>query len=189
MLDFVRRYDEFLRTVPGVRDVLAFSEYPYRHGPSPTHTAFVLMRLTPAGEGRAGRESIIKSIRDRLGEFPDALIRLRDPKAQGALPGGDYAVRLAISDVANLGSADLYSVVVELVRRLRETSGLTDVYAPVLFVSAPPMIERLDHCPMVEITANSAPGTSLAEARTLCEETVRASLSKEFRLTWLSAAP
>jgi multidrug efflux system membrane fusion protein len=52
------------------------------------------------------------------------------------------------------------------------------------------VLDRLDGRPTVEITANPAPGVSLAEARWLCEtaaEEVR--LAAEYRLTWLAELP
>ncbi len=49
--------------------------------------------------------------------------------------------------------------------------------------------DRLDGRPMVEITANPAPGVSLAEARWLCEKAAEEVLGAEYRLTWLSQMP
>jgi multidrug efflux pump subunit AcrB len=55
--------------------------------------------------------------------------------------------------------------------------------------SGPTVIDRLDLEATAEITANLAPGVSLAEARALCEEEARTTLPKEYRLTWLSEMP
>jgi multidrug efflux pump subunit AcrB len=57
-------------------------------------------------------------------------------------------------------------------------------------VEGPQAISRLDGRPMVEMTGNLAEGTSLAEARKLCEAAVEEArkelrLSKEYHLTWL----
>ena len=52
--------------------------------------------------------------------------------------------------------------------------------------SGPIVIDRLNLEPMAEITANVAPGVSMAEARGQCEEEARRTLPKEYRLTWLS---
>jgi HAE1 family hydrophobic/amphiphilic exporter-1 len=56
-------------------------------------------------------------------------------------------------------------------------------------VSGPTVIYRLDREMMAEITANLAPGVSLAEARALCEQEAGTTLPKDYRLTWLSEMP
>jgi multidrug efflux pump subunit AcrB len=77
--------------------------------------------------------------------------------------------------------------------RVRDAKGrwvqLSELVA-VREVLAPAAVERLNLRPMVAITANPAPGVSLAQARALCEaraEEVRRELglSAEYRLTWL----
>src|SRR5262249_52757236 len=64
----------------------------------------------------------------------------------------------------------------------------------VRWAEGPGPVNRLDGAPMVEVTANPAPGVSLAEARALCEgqaEEVRKGLrwQARFRLTWLREIP
>jgi multidrug efflux pump subunit AcrB len=76
--------------------------------------------------------------------------------------------------------------------KVRNTQG--DMVPVAQFVSvreieAAGVLERLDGKPMVAITANPAPGESLAAARSLCEslaEEIRKELqlSAEYRLTW-----
>jgi multidrug efflux pump subunit AcrB len=61
-------------------------------------------------------------------------------------------------------------------------------------VQGPPVIDRLDGRPMVEITANPAAGVPLAEIRTLCENLAQETrrelrLPAEYRLTWLAELP
>jgi multidrug efflux pump subunit AcrB len=56
--------------------------------------------------------------------------------------------------------------------------------------TGPAVQDFLDHVPMVEITANPAPGESLKELRKLCERLAgeartEAGLAGEYRLTWL----
>jgi multidrug efflux pump subunit AcrB len=60
--------------------------------------------------------------------------------------------------------------------------------------SAPVLIERFNGQPMVEVTANPAPSTSLAEACALCEHAAEAvrkelQLPAEYGLTWLQQLP
>jgi multidrug efflux pump subunit AcrB len=52
-------------------------------------------------------------------------------------------------------------------------------------VVGPAVEVRLDGRPMVEITANPAPGVSLAQARKLCEELANQELPAGYRLIWL----
>src|SRR5581483_1390688 len=61
-------------------------------------------------------------------------------------------------------------------------------------LTAPAVVHRLDGRPAVQLTANPAPGGSLAEARALCEaaaEEVRKELRlpADYRLTWLREPP
>lgn len=237
----------------GVRDVLALSECPFDRSPAQSNRAFLLIRLTPAGEGRASREAIAKPIRGAFRQFPEAVLRLRDLSAPG-VPGG-YPVRLAVHTRADLGASDLQAAADALADRLSRDAGLTDVFStfranvPSLLleinrkeaarlgvavdqiekalrpavgqnqpgsrerleqlrllrvpngrgamvplaavvrvreVSGPTVIDRLDLEPMAEITANLAPGVSLAEARARCEEEARTTLPQTCRLTWLS---
>jgi multidrug efflux pump subunit AcrB len=83
----------------------------------------------------------------------------------------------------------------EDIKKLKVRNGKGDMvplgaFVAVREVKGPVVLERLDGRPMVEITANLAPGLTLAEARTLCEglaEEVRKELKlpREYRLTWL----
>jgi RND family efflux transporter MFP subunit len=56
-------------------------------------------------------------------------------------------------------------------------------------VSSPKVIARFNGQPLVEITANPAPGVSLAEARGLIESIVQALLPPEMQLTWMQELP
>jgi RND family efflux transporter MFP subunit len=56
-------------------------------------------------------------------------------------------------------------------------------------VSGPAVLNRLDLSPAVEITANAAPGLSLAEARSICERLAGEELPAGYRLTWLREMP
>jgi multidrug efflux pump subunit AcrB len=65
--------------------------------------------------------------------------------------------------------------------------------ATVRETTGPLVLDFLDHHPMVEVTANPAPGESIAALRTLCErlaDEVRTELGLEaaYRLTWLEQA-
>src|SRR5262249_48640229 len=56
--------------------------------------------------------------------------------------------------------------------------------------TGPPVLDFLDHFPMVEVTANPAPGESVAELRKLCEQLANEvrtelGLAASYRLTWL----
>lgn len=53
------------------------------------------------------------------------------------------------------------------------------------------VLDRLDGQPMVEITANPAPGVSLAQARWVCETTADEEIrsAAEYRLTWIAELP
>jgi multidrug efflux pump subunit AcrB len=55
-------------------------------------------------------------------------------------------------------------------------------------VDGPLAVDRLDGKPMVQITANPAPGVSLAQARAFCEAQA-ARLPAHYRLTWLREMP
>jgi RND family efflux transporter MFP subunit len=63
--------------------------------------------------------------------------------------------------------------------------------AQVRQVSGPRVVDRLNLKPMVEITANPAPGVSLAEVRSVCESLADDVLrpSPAYRLTWLQELP
>jgi len=50
----------------------------------------------------------------------------------------------------------------------------------------PAVIHRVDQRPAAEITANLAPGTTLTEARALCEKEAKATQLRGNRLVWLS---
>jgi multidrug efflux pump subunit AcrB len=55
-------------------------------------------------------------------------------------------------------------------------------------VEGPEVIERLDLCPAIGITANPAAGVSISEARILCEslaEELRKELGLQCRLIWV----
>jgi HAE1 family hydrophobic/amphiphilic exporter-1/multidrug efflux pump len=53
----------------------------------------------------------------------------------------------------------------------------------------PQTIMRFNMYPMAEVTANPAPGVSLAEAREECERIARDTLKEAYRLGWLSQVP
>jgi multidrug efflux pump subunit AcrB len=61
--------------------------------------------------------------------------------------------------------------------------------ASVQVVSGPAAVERLDLYPMIEISANPAPGIGPAVARTVCEKIAAAEIAQGFRMIWLSHAP
>jgi multidrug efflux pump subunit AcrB len=70
---------------------------------------------------------------------------------------------------------------------------LSDV-ASVQEIMAPVVLDRLDGRPMVEITANPAPGVSPAQARAHCERLAgevrrEMRLSDDYRVTWLGETP
>lgn len=252
--NLVRRCGALMAKVGGQHDVLALCEDPFRRSPPQDNRAFLLVRLAPADNGRASRESIMQAMRAELRQFPGAVLRLRDLAA----PGGDYPVQLALHTTADLGVVNLQATADALVKRLSRKPGLTDVFTsfrasvPSLYfeidrekaarlgvavdqiekvlrpalrsgqhrfregpealralkvpdgrgqmvpltsvvrvreVSGPTVIYRFDLGLMAEITANLAPGVSLAEARAQCEEEARTTLPKEYRLTWLSETP
>ncbi len=49
----------------------------------------------------------------------------------------------------------------------------------------PVVIERLNMYPMVEISANPAPGVTLKDARALCEKTAQEALGRSMRYQWI----
>jgi multidrug efflux pump subunit AcrB len=90
----VRRCEEMVREVGGVQDVLALSGNPFDHRPD---RPCLLVRLAPARGRAAGREQVVRTIRDRLGEVEGMTPRLRDLSAAGAFPRCGYPIDLAVS--------------------------------------------------------------------------------------------
>jgi multidrug efflux pump subunit AcrB len=62
-------------------------------------------------------------------------------------------------------------------------------FASIQVVSGPTAVERLNLYPMIEISANPAPGINLAVARTVCERIAAEEVGHGFRMIWLSHAP
>ncbi len=83
----------------------------------------------------------------------------------------------------------------ENIRKLRARNGRGELVplgalVEVREVEAPAVVDRLDGRPVVRITANPAPGVSLARARALCEARAEEArkglrLPAAYRLTWL----
>ncbi len=87
----------------------------------------------------------------------------------------------------------------EDIRQLKVRNGKGEMIAlgelmKVREIQAPAAIDRLDTQPMVHVTANPAPGVTLAEARALIDAAAaevrkELQLSSEYRLTWLQEPP
>jgi multidrug efflux pump subunit AcrB len=101
-------------------------------------------------------------------------------------PGRAWQVRVRLADDAGGRLENLKLL------KVRNAKGdlvpLGDV-AAVRDIMAPAILNRLDGRPIVEVTANRAPGLSAAQARVLCEKLVaelreKLGLSDDYRLTW-----
>jgi multidrug efflux pump subunit AcrB len=108
-----------------------------------------------------------------------------------ASAGGGAGRALQVNVVTGNGRADAAAALKEA--KVRNSKGeLVPLGAVVAIrnVSGPAAIDRLDGRPMVEITANLAPGVSPAEARKLCERLAREAVRdvpapEAYQLTWL----
>jgi multidrug efflux pump subunit AcrB len=85
---------EVLRKVQGVRDVLTLSDNPFDFA---RDRACILVRLAPAGKGRAGREEVLEAMRARLREVAGMTARLRDLSGASRFPRCGYPIDLAVS--------------------------------------------------------------------------------------------
>jgi multidrug efflux pump subunit AcrB len=175
-----------VREVAGVQGALVMTEHPFDR---PRDRACVLVRPGPDADKPAGRAEFLRNVRTLLGEVKEAKVRLRDLSG----PGRFWDCRYPVELVAYGPEADrVREFAGKLAGRLRQDQDLTDVWAG---SDTPPRreltaaVERYNGYPMAAVTANPAPGVSLARARALCEgraEEVRKELglSAEYRLAW-----
>jgi RND family efflux transporter MFP subunit len=87
------RATELLRKTPGVQHVLALSENPFDlfgNGPC------LLVRLSPAGQRTTSREAVIETIRKRLAEVAEMMVRVRDLSGPGRFPRCGYPIDFAL---------------------------------------------------------------------------------------------
>lgn len=105
--------------------------------------------------------------------------------------GRTWQVRVQVADKARGQAQDLKQL---KVRNRQGNMVPLAALATVRDTKAPGALDRLDGRPMVEVTANPAPGVSPAQARTLCETLAgevrkELRLSEDYRLTWLEEMP
>src|SRR5207248_56369 len=73
--------------------VLALSENPFDlFGGGPC----LLVRLSPAGQRKAGREALIQALRKHLEEIQEATVRVRDLSGTGRFPRCGYPIDFAL---------------------------------------------------------------------------------------------
>jgi len=271
-LEVLERCEALLRKAAAVQDVLALSENPLDGFGG---RACALIRLAPAGAGRATREQIARTIRTELAKVKGITLGVRDLARPGCFPRCRYPVDLAIED-RGLEPDRVKESARRLAERLRKSGKLIDVWAssespglpqyeidldrkalaqhgvsvsetvnavqlssgglrigeyssfgrtfPIMLqldgqprdelnslkrievpdnqgamvplarlakvriVKQPPALDRLNMYPMLEITANPAPGETLAAVRAVCE-TAAADLPPGCVLTWLEELP
>jgi multidrug efflux pump subunit AcrB len=117
----LRRCEELLRDVEGVKDVLTLSDNPFdlvRHRPC------LLVRLAPAGKRKA-REQVTQSIRSRLEQVKDMTLRVRDLSGPAGFPRCGYPVHLVIHGPEADKVRELAN---KLCERLRDSKKLTDLW-------------------------------------------------------------
>jgi multidrug efflux pump subunit AcrB len=200
------RCEALLRKSPGVKDVLGLSHDPFDLS---SERACQIVRLDHAH--KRSRNELIATLRRQLHrKIKEAVIGMRDFAGPSRFPYCAYPIDLAVYDTKDLGLEALRTEADSLAQRLGQSPKLADAtarfrtsvpllrlengrqWAPpdkrgkVRHTSGPQAIMRFNMYPMAEITANPAPGVSLAEARDECERIARDTLREAYRLGWLS---
>jgi RNA polymerase sigma factor (sigma-70 family) len=114
---------EIVRQTEGVQDVMDLCGLPYRPA---ENLGCVLVRLGPAGKGRASRQQIMKTLGTRFHEeIPVALVRLCDvSKATNSVLDGGYPIDLGVHGPENFQVERFAN---ELAMALQKCPELTDV--------------------------------------------------------------
>ncbi len=105
--------------------------------------------------------------------------------------GRTWSVQVRADGKARIQGEDLKRLKVRTARGEMVALGAV---ATVQEITAPTVLDRLDGQPMVQVTANPAPGVSPAQARARCETLAgeirrELRLSDDYRVTWLGEAP
>jgi multidrug efflux pump subunit AcrB len=124
------RAAEVLRRTRGVQNVLTVTENPFdrfdrfdRDGDRPC----ILVPLMPAGKREAGRDQVIRAVRNRLfEELRDMSIRVRDLSGPSRFPECTYPVELALGGEEGPKVKELAG---KLAEQLRRSKKLTDVWS------------------------------------------------------------
>jgi multidrug efflux pump subunit AcrB len=118
------RFEQTLRGLPGVRNVLTLPEQPFdRDRDQPC----LVVGFGPGANGPADRERLIREIRTGLiAAVPAATIRLRDPSGAGRSRRFGYPIEFAI---CGPDRARVQELAGQLVARLSQDRRLTDVWA------------------------------------------------------------
>lgn len=89
----LERCQVLVRSLPGVRNVLAISENPFDvFGGGPC----LLIGLTPAEDRKAGRDEIANALRRKVDEIKEISVRVRDLSGASRSPNFAYPIDLAV---------------------------------------------------------------------------------------------
>ena len=183
--------DQSLRRLAGVQTVLALSEQPIDLD---YDQPCLVVCLGRANGAPVDRERLVREIRREMHERfvvtgQAASIRVRDFSGAARSRRFGYPIDFAICGPERPRVQELAG---QLVARMSQDPGLTDVWADLRTVPSLSVVERIDFLPAVSITATPAGGLTEAAARAVCERLAAEILPKqqptEYRLVWRRAS-
>ncbi|HLZ08137.1 MAG TPA: efflux RND transporter permease subunit, partial [Chloroflexota bacterium] len=122
VMSILEQCDAIIRKIDGVTRTLVTTGDPFA---APRARPCILIGISP---GKRGREQIIAEVRQHL--YDDVLgakVRINDLASPGRVEPGGYPIAFAVTDVSDSGLDSLSKLAERIVRRLNESSQITDI--------------------------------------------------------------